>query len=149
MKTLTKDETLVRDLVEKNAASIAARDLDTHMLDYTDDLLMFDAIPPLAFRGADKLRAGWQMCLDHTDGPFEYRHENLEVTVAGDLALVSSLVSFKARSKARDVEIVSVMRNTMGLRKIDGAWKIFHAHGSAPFDPMSEKALLREELKIS
>jgi ketosteroid isomerase-like protein len=149
MKTQTKEETVISELLAENAAAISRRDLDAHMKDYAPDLLMFDAIPPLAYRGAEKLRAAWQICLDHTDGTLELRHHELDVTVSGDLALATSLVSFKAHSKGRDLAIESMMRSTFALQKRDGVWKIVHGHGSVPFDPMSEKALTQEKPVIS
>jgi ketosteroid isomerase-like protein len=36
-------------------------------------------------------------------------------------------------------------RITAALRKVDGVWKIFHEHTSAPIDHASTKAMLRRE----
>lgn len=112
------------------------------MADYAPDLLMFDAIGPLSFRGLETLRQGWQLCLDSTVGPLALEHHDLEVMVADDLAVATSLMTFQATSKARGIELHSTMRNTTVLRRREGSWKIVHGHGSVPFDPISEKALV-------
>ena len=47
----TTDETAIRELVEKWARAVRAKDLDGILANHSIDMLMFDVPPPMQSRG--------------------------------------------------------------------------------------------------
>ncbi|WP_404615795.1 nuclear transport factor 2 family protein [Rhodanobacter hydrolyticus] len=63
-------------------------------------------------------------------------------TVAGALAIGHAILTYTAVS-AEGKELRSLSnRITIGLKRSDESWKIFHEHTSAPIDQQSLKAIL-------
>ena len=65
-------------------------------------------------------------------GPIGYEIHNLKITVGGDVTFCHSLNRISGqRTNSEDTDIW--VRETIGLRKIDGRWLITHEHESVPF----------------
>lgn len=58
--------------------------------------------------------------------------KDLDIVVGGDVAFCRSLNRLGGKLHSGD-EFEIWVRVTMGLRKVNGAWKIAHAHTSVPF----------------
>jgi ketosteroid isomerase-like protein len=95
-------------------------------------IVKFDLAPPLQERGSSVLDpAGLQWWLNTWDGDLTVELAHLSITVGGDVAFCHCLEHIEgARS---DGHQNMWTRSTIGLRKIDDAWKITHEHNSAPF----------------
>ncbi|HEY1232912.1 MAG TPA: nuclear transport factor 2 family protein [Candidatus Binatia bacterium] len=65
---------------------------------------------------------------------FVPRAENRDFSIVAceDVAFCHSLNRMKATT-ANDAKVDLWFRQTLGLLKIDGAWKIAHEHSSVPF----------------
>ena len=57
---------------------------------------------------------------------------DLEVRVGGDVAFTTSLESMGAPPDAPQ-QFTLWYRCTLGLRRVDGSWRIAHEHTSTPF----------------
>lgn len=122
--------------------AVARHDLDAIISFYADDVIAFDAILALQFRGREAYRNHWKACLEMCpmegkEPVFEMR--DLDVKGEGDVAFAHALMRCGYWEGER-VE-ASWMRMTSGLRRIDGEWKIVHEHFSAPFEMPSGKAM--------
>jgi len=60
---------------------------------------------------------------------------------SGDLAMIGGLEHLTG-TMASGQPVDLWMRDTTGLRKVDGKWLDFHDHVSAPADPATGKAAL-------
>jgi ketosteroid isomerase-like protein len=127
-------------LVEQIADAIRAREVDAVMKHYAPDVLAYDLLPPLQYRGAEALRrrlAGW---LGSFAGAIAFEMRDLAITTGGDVAFCHSLNG--VCGTAADGERIDMWwRATMGFRRIGGVWLVTHAHSSEPFDMPSGKAL--------
>ncbi|MFJ9468942.1 YybH family protein [Streptomyces caniferus] len=129
----TTDETLIRELLEDRAAATTARDARRFLASCAPDLVDFSLAPPLQFRGPEALdRQGVEAWYATWEGPIEVSLTQVEVTVGDEVAFCHSINRMRG-TKTDGFEVELWSRATVGLRKIDGAWKITHTHSSVPF----------------
>jgi uncharacterized protein (TIGR02246 family) len=122
----------IRALVDDWASAVRAKDVDAVMRHYAADVVAFDLAPPLQYAGADALRASLAAWFPTFRGPVGYDIRNLAVTAGADVAFCRShnrISGTRTSGETTDVW----MRATIGLRRIDGAWKVTHEHASVPF----------------
>jgi ketosteroid isomerase-like protein len=127
----TGDEAQIRKLIEHWAYALRAKDLDGVMASVTPDATTFDLAPPLQQDTAGRRQAlsAW---FPGFSGPIGYEIGNLDIAVGVDVAFCCSLNRLSARTVSGE-EFAIWVRVTMGFRKVDGTWKIAHAHTSVPF----------------
>lgn len=128
-----QDEETVRRYVMKRADAMHTGDTKTLCQGYTDDAVVFDLAPPLvrplgATGDVDRMQA-W---FDGKGGSVWSEVRDLQVTVDGGLALCTSLVSLGAPADSPQ-PFALWSRSTLGLRRLEGAWRIIHEHRSTPF----------------
>jgi len=100
---------------------------------YTSDAVVFSLAPPLVQppdgnRDVAQMRA-W---FEEKGGSVWSEVRDLHVTVDGDLALCTSLESMGAPPSSPQ-PFTLWYRSTLGLRRLDGEWRIVHEHTSTPF----------------
>jgi ketosteroid isomerase-like protein len=112
------DEAEIRGLIAAWAAAIRAKDADGVLA------------PPLQ---ADvPLKKSLEEWFQTFRGPIGYEIHDLKITVGGDVTFCHSLNRISGqRTNSEDTDIW--VRETIGLRKIDGRWLITHEHESVPF----------------
>jgi len=138
-KVTSEDE--VRELIEDWVKASRAKDIDRIMSSYTPDVLAFDAIAALQFKGAEAYRKHWEACLAMCPGPMTFEAHDLNITAGDDMAFCHYLGRCGA-TDANGEERAGWFRVTVCCRKTNGRWRVVHEHFSAPFDPQSGKALL-------
>jgi len=104
------------------------------------EIATFDMVPPLRHDGREALRKLWSESLEPFERPLDYEVNQLEIVVGSDVAICRSLNRLGGKRKNGEA-VVNWLCSTIGLRKIDGQWKIVHEHTSVPFDMTSGKAL--------
>lgn len=134
------EEGEVRALIDDWIRAASAKDLDAIMAAYASDIVAFDAIAQLQFKGAEAYRKHWASCLAYMPGPMIFRPGELTVSVGGDVAFVHFLCQCGSANED-GTEKTGWMRGTVCARKSGGQWKIVHEHFSTPFDPESNKAM--------
>ena len=67
------------------------------------------------------------------DGPIDYEIRDLAVTIGESVAFCHSLNRLSATPRGTAERFDLWFRSTIGLRKIDGRWRIAHEHMSTPF----------------
>lgn len=140
MATTTLDsEGEVRSLFEAHFSAIRSTDPDRIMANYAADVVAYDAILQLEFRGRDAYAAHWKACLEMCEN-MTFESQGLNLAVAGDLALAHGLVRCGG-TDAEGKEHTGLVRATWGGRRRDGRWQIVHEHFSLPFDPGTMKVL--------
>jgi len=144
MATATIERTAeaeIRKLLDDWVKAAGTFDIDRIMKAYAPDVLAFDAIAQLQFKGAQAYREHWQACAAMCPGPMIFEVHDLAIEAGDDIAFGHYLV--RCGTIGEDgKEQAGYMRATFCCRKKSGKWKIVHEHFSAPFDPQSSKALL-------
>ena len=138
--TRTDEEAQIRGLIDDWAKAARAKDVDALFTHYAPDILAFDAIGQLQFKGRDASRRHWDACMAMCPGAMIFEVHDLDIEARDDLAF-GHYLSRCGATGADGKEQVGWMRVTFGCRKTNGKWKIAHEHFSAPFDPESGKVL--------
>jgi uncharacterized protein (TIGR02246 family) len=138
--TRTDETVRIRALIEDWAEAVRASDLERIMAAYTPDILSFDAVAQLQFKGAEAYRRHWQACLGLCSGMIFEVHD-LEIEAGDGVAFGHYLVRCGGTGPDGE-EQVGWMRVTVCCRRSLGRWRVAHEHFSVPFDMASGKALL-------
>lgn len=133
----------IRNTLEDWAAAVRARDVGRIFTHYAPDIVAFDAIAQLQFKGAEAYRKHWDACMSMCTGEMIFEIHELQITAAADLAFAHAL-NHCGGTDPDGKEMSGWMRMTSCLRRQDGRWRIVHEHFSAPFDPQSNAALWLE-----
>jgi uncharacterized protein (TIGR02246 family) len=134
-------ETEIRDLIDRWAEAIRAKDVNALMAYYAPEILAFDLLPPLQYKGVDAIRNRASEWIFSFRGAIDFEVRDLTITTGDEVAFCHSLNG--ARGTGKDgTKIDMWWRSTNGFRKIDGQWLITHGHSSEPFDMQTGKALL-------
>jgi ketosteroid isomerase-like protein len=109
---------------DKDAPAIAAC--------YRPDAVVADLSPPLYHHGIDvTAKQAW---LDSWDGPIELETPPGTLAIDGDLAVHYGHTRMAGKPEAAGGRIIDFwLRDTIVLRRLQGAWKIAHLHSSVPF----------------
>jgi ketosteroid isomerase-like protein len=127
------DEAVIRNLLERRAAAIRAKDVAATLAAWTPEVVNYDLAPPLQYVGAEAhnpegLR-GW---FDTWKGSIGYDLHDFSVTAGEDLAHCHGLVHMSGtRTDGEETDVW--VRQTLCLRRVEGAWMIAHEHTSVPF----------------
>ena len=92
---------------------------------------MFDVPPPFLSRGLDAYMETWEKFLSCSEKPVVFDFHDVKVTAGKDVAFATAIgrcVSVDLNGKREELEF----RLTMGLRKMDGSWRVMHEHHSLP-----------------
>jgi uncharacterized protein (TIGR02246 family) len=133
-----------RKTLHAYADAARRKDAEALLALYADDVVLFDLWGTWTLRGIDAWRAavtGWFASLG--DGHVVVRADEVNSTVAGDLAVGHAILTYSARdADGRELRALD-NRLTMALRRLGDGWKIVHEHTSAPVDHASLKAMLQ------
>jgi uncharacterized protein (TIGR02246 family) len=142
-KTSNSDEAAIRDLYDNWAKAFRAHDIDRIMSFYVpgDELVAYDVVPPLQYKGNDAYRKDYVEFLNQFDGPIDVDYREMRVYASGDVGFVHALERFSGKMK-NGQPLALWLRATSGVRKINGKWLIVHDHISVPVDFDTGKAAL-------
>lgn len=133
-------ETEIRQLIAGWTEAVRGREVDRIMSHYAPDVVAFDAIAQLQFRGVDAYDRHWRACMAMCPGPMFFEMQEPQITAGDKLAFAYFLSRCGAEDGKGEVK-ASWMRGTQCYRRAGGKWLIAHEHFSAPFDVASGKAL--------
>jgi len=124
-------------LEHKCAAATNADDL-MKCYDASDDLVLYDVIPPREYDGPKAVHADFANFFGGVTNP-KTEFVDLNVTTDGKLGFARSIQHFTATSKdGKPMDLT--FRVTDCLHKVKGQWKIVHEHISFPVDLATGKA---------
>ena len=124
--------------IENKAA--AATTTDEAMKYFDENIVLYDVFPGLQYKGTAAVRA-------HEDDFFgnatDIKDEitDLDVVTDGKLGMARSIQHFTWKDKAGKAQ-EATLRVTDVYHKVNGEWKIFHSHVSAPIDPKNGQGLM-------
>ncbi len=145
MSTVTENttaESAIANLYDSWLDAVKRQQLDTVLDCYTEDVVAFDAILALQFKGKDAYRKHWEACMEFCpsrDKTPIFELHDLQVDASGPVAFAYGLM--RCGHQDGDRVEASWMRMTAGLRREGDEWRIAHEHFSAPFDMPSGKAM--------
>ena len=128
------EEAVVRRLIEDWASAVRAQKIRDVVAHHTDDVVMFDVPPPVAVRGIAAYRRTWAPFFRwQREGSGTFNIVKLEITAGDTVAFATALLRCGSKTELAKNDRPR-LRLTIGLRKVDGTWKIAHEHHSFPAD---------------
>lgn len=132
----TATDTRIRELMAEFEQAVGAKDLDRIMAQYAPEVVAFDAVGELQFKGIEAYRAHWQRCFDFCSGGGFFETHEIRVIAGGDLAFSHALSHCGGPNEKGEMQ-TAWMRGTRCWRRQDDDWKVVHEHFSMPFDMAS------------
>lgn len=129
----------IRRLIDSWLKAVRAKDTPAILSHYASNVVAFDAIGPLQFKGAEAYGKHWAACMEFCPGAMLFDLQELTIGGGPDLAFAHSLTRCGTVTPEGE-EKSGWMRMTVCYRKIEGQWRIVHEHFSAPIDIESCKA---------
>jgi ketosteroid isomerase-like protein len=111
--------------------ALARKDADAAFALLGPALVQYSLAPPLRQPPAAVAKEALQGWLSSFEGDLRCDTHEAEIVAGAEVAFCYSLNHLVGRQGGKPVDLW--FRGTMGLRKIDGAWKIVHQHESVPF----------------
>ena len=131
----------IRGWIDRWTKAFSARDADAVMELYADDVIAYDLVPPLQYRGKAEYRTDYQQFFAQYEDNPRVEVRDLHVAVSGDLGYASGLELISGTLKrGRKSELW--VRFTSLYRKVNGKWLDFHDHVSVPADIETGRAML-------
>lgn len=138
---MTNNEAEIRELLDGFVRAISAKDIDGVMSVYAPELVAFDVVPPLQYRGAEAFRKVWEGLFALFEGAIQYELRDLSITAGDNVAFSHSFNRLNGTAKNGRTSDLWV-RWTACFRKTNGGWRIAHVQVSVPVDLASGKAVL-------
>ena len=123
------EENQVRALIEAWAAAVRRHDLPAILAHHDPDILMFDLPLPLQCRGIEEYKQTWDLFFKYNRPGGAFDVEELAITAGSDVAFATAIMRCSPGPNSHNG---FQFRLTMGLRKVDGGWRIVHEHHSEP-----------------
>jgi len=127
----SNDTAEVREVIDAQAAALSAKKAQEVIGHGTRNTVVFSLAPPLV-APAGGGTAGLEAWFATWKGPIGYDRSRLAITAEADLAIAYGLARMTGE-KIDGARVDLWFRETLALRKVAGAWKIFHQHSSVPF----------------
>ena len=127
----SNDEVEIRELIERWAKAVREENREAIRADHDSGILMFDVPPPFLSRGLDEYMATWETFFSSQEKPVTFAFHDVNITAGTDVAFATAVgrcINIDNNGEREPLEF----RLTMGLRKIDGKWRIMHEHHSLP-----------------
>jgi ketosteroid isomerase-like protein len=121
----TGDEILIRALLEAWADAVRRHDVSAIVAHHEPDVLMFDVPPPLQCKGIEEYKQTWDLLFRYHKPGAAFDIQELAVTAGHDVAFAVAIMRCGPDSSSDPADKdCFLFRLTVGLRKVDGNWRI-------------------------
>lgn len=127
------DQEAIRKLYNDLTEAQRRKDVDAAIAPFADASVMFLLPPPLSIKTGENAPGaeGIKKWFDSFESEIGLDFTELQIVSGVDVAFLYSLVHLTGkRADKTDTDVW--YRETLGLRKINGEWKIVHQHQSVP-----------------
>ena len=126
-------ESQIKAIVEAWADAVRRHDLSGILAHHEQDIVMFDVPPPLQSRGMDEYEKTWDLFFRYHKPSQAFDIEELAITAGKEVAFAVAIMRCGSGTLSGPPEESGFLfRLTIGLRHIDGDWRITHEHHSVP-----------------
>ena len=125
-------ESQIKALIEVWADAVRRHDLSGILAHHGQNIVMFDVPPPLQSKGMEQYKRTWDLFFQYHKPSQKFDIEELEITAGEDVAFAIAIMRCGG---GKDSELPGggfLFRLTIGLRRIDGEWRMTHEHHSVP-----------------
>jgi ketosteroid isomerase-like protein len=123
----------IKAVIEEWAAAVRRHDLSSILAHHAGDFVMFDVPPPLQSRGIAEYKKTWDLFFRYHKPSQAFDIEELAITAGEDVAFAVAIMRCGSGTFSGPPEEGGFLfRLTVGLRNVDGHWRIVHEHHSVP-----------------
>ncbi len=123
----------IKALLEAWAEAVRRHDVPAILAHHDRDMVMFDVPPPLQCKGIAAYEETWGLLFRYHKPEVAFNFEELTVTAGQDVAFAVAVMRCGPNSSSNPAEKDGFLfRLTVGLRKVEGEWRITHEHHSVP-----------------
>jgi ketosteroid isomerase-like protein len=127
------EEIQIKALLEAWADAVRRHDLPAILAHHEPDIVMFDLPPPLQCKGIEAYKETWGLLFRYHRPGAAFDIQALDVTAGQDVAFAVAIMRCGPDSSSNPADKDGFpFRLTVGLRKLDGHWRITHEHHSVP-----------------
>ncbi|HEX3404956.1 MAG TPA: nuclear transport factor 2 family protein [Acetobacteraceae bacterium] len=127
------EETRIKALLENWADAVRRHDLPAILAHHEPDMVMFDLPPPLQCKGIEAYEQTWELFFRYHKPGTAFNIQELAVIAGKDVAFATAIMHCGPDSSSNPADKDGFLfRLTVGLRKVDGDWRIAHEHHSEP-----------------
>ena len=127
------EESRIKALLEAWAAAVRRHDIPAILTHHAPDMVMFDVPPPLQCKGIEAYERTWDLFFRYHKPGAAFDVQELAVTAGEDVAFAAVIMRCGPDSSSNPADKDGFLfRLTVGLRKVDGNWRITHEHHSVP-----------------
>jgi ketosteroid isomerase-like protein len=127
------DVAAVRAVIDERVAAMRHRDAARVNAVLSEDIVVFELVPPLAITGEPArdipATSAW---FQTWNGPVEVEIRELKIVAEGNVAFAHALHRLSGE-RANGTRTSFWLRSTMCFGKRAGRWTIVHSHSSVPF----------------
>jgi ketosteroid isomerase-like protein len=125
------EEIRIKALLESWADAVRRHDVPAVLAHHEADIVMSDLLPPLQCKGIDAYEETWDLLFPYHKPGTAFDIRELAVTASQDVAFAVAIMRCGPDSSSNPADKNGFpFRLTVGLRKIDGDWRIAHEHHS-------------------
>jgi ketosteroid isomerase-like protein len=132
-KSISSSESEIKNSIEKRVQAIRTNDIATAVLNYADDVLLFDVVGQLSETGSSAVKKRLEDWFSTLESPIGFEIDQLSISTGNDIAFCSSFNHVMATKKDGG-KLDMWWRETLGWKKINDRWMVTHAHSSVPFN---------------
>lgn len=130
---INTEENRIKVLLEAWAEAVRRHDLVAILAHHEPDMVMFDVPPPLQCKGIKAYEQTWDLFFRYHKSGAAFDFQEITVTAGLDVAFAVAIMRCGPDSSSNPADKDGFLfRLTVGLRKIDGDWRIAHEHHSVP-----------------
>ncbi|HJT06033.1 MAG TPA: nuclear transport factor 2 family protein [Stellaceae bacterium] len=118
----------IKALIKAWADAVRRHDMPGILAHHAQDIVMYDLPPPLQSKGMEEYKKTWDLFFSYHKPSQAFDIEELAVTAGEDVAFAFAIVRCGGGSTPSGF----LFRLTIGLRKINGDWRVTHEHHSLP-----------------
>jgi uncharacterized protein (TIGR02246 family) len=127
------DKDQIRGLIESWISSVRAKDVEGSIAPYASDVVAYDLVNPLQYKGTEEIKKRLTEWFSSFDGPIGIELRDLIITAGDDVAFCHGLHRVNG-TKTDGAKLDMWWRTTLCLSKIDEKWTLVHSHDSVPFN---------------
>ncbi len=124
-------EQQIRDVLARWADATSTGAQDRVLANHAHDVVIYDVLPPMRYRGAEAYRRSWEEWQPRTEGEMTFELHDVEVVAGPEVAFAYGLLHC-AGSTPGGGSFEDWVRATFCLQKRGERWLVSHQHMSMP-----------------
>lgn len=133
------DKEIIEHLINNRVSAIKSQDIEKAVMDYDENLLMFDVIGELAMTKVATAKERLKLWFATMEKLVNYETTIINISVDNSVSFCNTFNHIVAKTKDGN-ELDMWWRESLGLEKRKNHWLIVSAHSSVPFDVETGKA---------